>query len=70
MLFKCFGATRIQKGHVTTMSGHESIEELLAMLYEAQMRIFRTDCERLFAPLEDLAKDEEFAAGKELVFAV
>jgi hypothetical protein len=52
------------------MSGNESIEELLAMLYNAQMRIFRTDCERVFAPLEDLAKDEEFGAEKELIFAV
>ncbi len=52
------------------MSGNESIEELLGLLYEAQMRIFRTDCERVFAPLEDLAKDEDFGAEKELIFAV
>jgi hypothetical protein len=47
-----------------------SIEDLLAMLYQAQMRMFREECERVFAPLEDLVKDEEFGGKDALVFAV
>ncbi len=52
------------------MNGNETIEDMLAMLYQAQMRIFRTDCERVFAPLEDLTKDAEFGVKGELIFAV
>jgi hypothetical protein len=52
------------------MDTNESIEAMLAALYEAQMRIFRADCERVFAPLEDLAHDKDFGATNELIFAV
>lgn len=52
------------------MNGNETIEEMLMMLYQAQMRMFRNDCERVFAPLEDLAKDADFGIKDELVFAV
>ena len=67
---KSFEVTRIHKGILKTMSGNESIEDLLTMLYQAQLRMFLNDCERVFAPLEDLSKDEEFGAKDELVFAV
>jgi len=67
---KSFGATRIYKGTLKTMSGNESIEELFAMLYDAQMRMFRNDCERVFAPLEDITKDADFGATDELTFAI
>jgi hypothetical protein len=52
------------------MSGNESVEELLMMLYEAQMRIFLNDCERVFAPLDDLTKDTDFGIEDELEFAI
>ena len=53
------------------MFEHEpSIEELLMTLYQAQMRMFRSDCERVFAPLEDLVKDEDFGGKDALIFAV
>lgn len=42
------------------LTGNESIEEYFQVLYDAQMRLLRQECERLFAPLADIIKDEDF----------
>ncbi len=52
---------------LTMMNANESPEVLLQMLYAAQMEKFRADCERVFGPLGDFVKDEEFKG--DIVFA-
>ncbi len=42
------------------MNANESPEILLEILHAAQMEKFRTECERVFGPLGDFVKDEEF----------
>ena len=49
------------------MIANESPEVLLQRLYAAQMEKFRADCERVFGPLGDFVKDEEFKG--DIVFA-
>lgn len=40
--------------------GDESPEALMQALYAAQMKLFRAECERVFGPLADFVKDDEF----------
>jgi hypothetical protein len=49
------------------MNGDESPEALMQQLYAAQMEMFRAECERVFGPLADFVKDEEFKG--DIVFA-
>ncbi len=42
------------------MNLNESPEAMLQMLYAAQMRLFRAECDRVIGPLADIVKDEDF----------
>ncbi len=49
------------------MNGNESPEAMMQMLYAAQMQRFRAECDRLFGPVADFVKDDEFKG--DIVFA-
>ena len=49
------------------MNTGDSPEALMQMLYAAQMQMFRAECDRVFGPLADFVKDEEFKG--DIVFA-
>lgn len=42
------------------MNLNDSPEVMLQMLYAAQMQMFRAECDRVFGPLADFVKDEDF----------
>lgn len=42
------------------LTGNESVEDLFELLYQAQMRMLREECERFFTPLGDVVKDEDW----------